>query len=81
MLQRKHKKANINVNTIARSTASKARQEANLENVMEYHFCRLEQKIAAAKADIYKFFIKSFLAQTSILICLIFALMDFLLKK
>ena len=79
MLQGKRKSANIN--TLQGKLSGKVKRNVNLEADMTYHFSRLEKKIAVAKEDILKFFIKSFLAQTSILICLVFALIDFLLKK
>ena len=81
MQQRSYNKAKIQIDKKVGKISANGKRNSNLEKFIDYKFCRFEQKITAVKADIFKFFIKSFLAQTSILICLIFALMDFLAKK
>jgi hypothetical protein len=48
---------------------------------VKHYYSRVEQKLSETKADIFKWFIKTNIAQTSILIALMFTLLDFYLKK
>ena len=48
---------------------------------IKHYYSRVEQKLSDTKADIFKWFIKTNIAQTSILIALIFTLLDFFFKK
>ena len=48
---------------------------------IKHYYSRVEQKLSEAKTDIFKWFIKTNIAQTSILIALIFTLLDFFFKK
>lgn len=50
------------------------------DSIKDY-YCRVEQKLAEAKTYIFKWFVKTNIAQTSILIALIFTLLDFFFKK
>ena len=51
------------------------------DDSIRHYYRRVEQKLAEAKADILKWFVKTNIAQTSILIVLIFTLLDFFFKK
>ena len=51
------------------------------DDSIKHYYSRVEQKLAEAKADIFKWFVKTNIAQTSILIALIFTLLDFFFKK
>ncbi len=51
------------------------------DDSIKHYYCRVEQKLAEAKTDIFKWFVKTNIAQTSILIALIFTLLDFFFKK
>ncbi len=48
---------------------------------VKHYYSRVEQKLSETKADIFKWFIKTNIAQTSILIALMFTLLDFYLKR
>ncbi len=51
------------------------------DDSIRHYYSRVEQKLAEAKTDIFKWFVKTNIAQTSILIALIFTLLDFFFKK
>ena len=51
------------------------------DDSIKHYYSRVEQKLSEAKTDIFKWFIKTNIAQTSILIALIFTLLDFFFKK
>jgi hypothetical protein len=52
-----------------------------LDESIKHHCSRMEQKLLETKADLFKWFVKTNIAQTSIIIGLLFALLDFFLKK
>jgi hypothetical protein len=51
------------------------------DDSIKHYYSRVEQRLSEAKTDIFKWFIKTNIAQTSILIALIFTLLDFFFKK
>ena len=51
------------------------------DDAVKHYYSRVEQKLSETKADIFKWFIKTNIAQTSILIALMFTLLDFYLKR
>ena len=52
-----------------------------LDESIKHYYSRVEQKLLETKTDLFKWFIKTNIAQTSIIIALLFALLDFFLKK
>ncbi|MFQ3307477.1 MAG: hypothetical protein ACI8ZF_000729 [Candidatus Midichloriaceae bacterium] len=52
-----------------------------LDESIKYYYSRVEQKLSETKTDLFKWFIKTNIAQTSVIIGLLFALLDFFYKK
>ncbi len=52
-----------------------------LDESIKHYYSRVEQKLLETKTDLFKWFIKTNIAQTSIIIALLFALLDFFFKK
>ena len=52
-----------------------------LDESIKHYYSRVEQKLLETKMDLFKWFIKTNIAQTSIIIAILFALLDYFLKK
>ncbi len=51
-----------------------------LKKNMKYNYEKIEKKLSETKVELFKWFVKINIAQTSILIALMFALLEFFVK-